>query len=247
MPELKTEYTTYESPVAPEAVAKEKEAYIERMFDDVSNTYDLANRLMSFGLDTLWRKRLVRESGVKSGAPILDVGCGTGDLLLDFAKRVPDLKGVGVDFSAGMLEVAKKKDKHGFEWCQGSALDLPFEADRFDSVSMAWVLRSITDPTRCFSEMARVAKPGGKVLCLELTRPTALLAHLIYWPLLNIYVPVVGTLLSGHKDGYKYLRDSIKSFYQPSDVLGFMQKAGLRNVRAIPLTFGVATLFVGDK
>ncbi len=96
--------------------------------------------------------------------------------------------------------------------------------------------------------MARVARPGAKVLCLELTRPSGLVVErLIYWPLLNIYVPVVGTMLSGHKDGYKYLRDSIKSFYQPADVLGFMQKAGLREVRAIPLTLGVATLFVGEK
>jgi demethylmenaquinone methyltransferase/2-methoxy-6-polyprenyl-1,4-benzoquinol methylase len=245
MTDLKSEFTTYQGPVHPEA--KAKEAYIEQMFDGVSGTYDLANRLMSFGLDTMWRKRLVRESGVQAGASVLDVGCGTGDLLLDFAKRVPGLKGTGVDFSAGMLEVAKKKDTHGYQWLQGSALELPFADAGFDAVSMAWVLRSITDPTRCFSEMARVARPGAKVLCLELTRPSAWWSSAIYWPLLNLYVPVVGTLLSGHKDGYKYLRDSIKSFYQPADVLGFMQKAGLRDVRAIPLTLGVATLFVGEK
>ena len=112
---------------------------------------------------------------------------------------------------------------------------------------MAWVLRSITDPARCFAQMARVAKPGAKVLCLELTRPTAPLSRLAYWPVLNLYVPVMGTLLSGHKDGYKYLRDSIKSFYQPGDVLQFMTQGGLRNVRAIPLTLGAATLFVGEK
>jgi demethylmenaquinone methyltransferase / 2-methoxy-6-polyprenyl-1,4-benzoquinol methylase len=175
------------------------------------------------------------------------VGCGTGDLLLDFAKRVPGLKGTGLDFSAGMLEQARKKDRHGLDWRQGSALELPFAENSFDAVSMAWVLRSITDPARCFSEMARVARPGAKVLCLELTRPTAPLSRLAYWPVLNVYVPVMGTLLSGHKDGYKYLRDSIKSFYQPGDVLDFMRQGGLKDVRAIPLTLGAATLFVGVK
>lgn len=243
--ELKPEFTDYAASVHPDA--KAKEAYVEAMFDQVSGSYDLANRLMSFGLDKGWRKRLVRESGVGAGASVLDVGCGTGDLLIDFATRVPGLKGQGLDFSAGMLEQARKKDRFGMQWQQGSALELPFQADQYDAVSMAWVLRSITDPARCFSEMARVAKPGAKVLCLELTRPTAPLSRLAYWPVLNVYVPVMGTLLSGHKDGYKYLRDSIKSFYRPEDVLGFMRQGGLRNVRAIGLTLGAATLFVGEK
>jgi demethylmenaquinone methyltransferase/2-methoxy-6-polyprenyl-1,4-benzoquinol methylase len=243
--ELKPQFTTYDGPVHPEARAKE--AYVESMFDSVSGTYDLANRLMSFGLDVMWRHRLVREAGVKAGDPVLDVGCGTGDLLIDFAQRAKGIVGTGIDFSAGMLEQAKKKDKFGMAWTQGSALELPFQADQYQAVSMAWVLRSITDPQRCFAEMARVARPGGRVLCLELTRPTAPLSRLIYWPLLNIYVPVVGTMLSGHKDGYKYLRDSIKSFYEPDTVLDFMRQAGLKNVRALPLTLGVATLFMGEK
>lgn len=245
MSELKPDFTRYDSAVHPEAGAKE--AYVAGMFDQVSSSYDLANRLMSFGLDKGWRRRLVSESGVGPGAAVLDVGCGTGDLLLDFAKRVPGLRGQGLDFSAGMLEQAKRKDSFGMAWAQGSALELPFAQDAYDTVCMAWVLRSITDPTRCFTEMARVAKPGAKVLCLELTRPTGVLQSALYWPVLNIYVPVLGTLLSGHKDGYQYLRDSIKSFYEPSAVLGFMSGAGLKNARALPLTLGAATLFVGEK
>jgi demethylmenaquinone methyltransferase/2-methoxy-6-polyprenyl-1,4-benzoquinol methylase len=245
MAELKPEFTDYQKAVHPDA--KAKEAYVAGMFDQVSGSYDLANRLMSFGLDKGWRRRLVREAAVPTGGAVLDVGCGTGDLLLDFAKWVPGLKGQGLDFSAGMLEQARKKDTYGMDWRQGSALEIPFGDASYDAVSMAWVLRSITDPARCFSEMARVAKPGAKVLCLELTRPTAPLSRLAYWPVLNVYVPVMGTLLSGHADGYKYLRDSIKSFYQPEAVLDFMREGGLRDARAIPLTLGAATLFVGEK
>jgi demethylmenaquinone methyltransferase/2-methoxy-6-polyprenyl-1,4-benzoquinol methylase len=243
--DLKPEFTDYKDAVHPEAQAKE--AYVAGMFDQVSHSYDLANRLMSFGLDKGWRHRLVKEAGVPEGGVVLDVGCGTGDLLLDFARRISGLKGQGLDFSAGMLEQARKKDTYGLDWRQGSALEIPFGDGTYDAVSMAWVLRSITDPKRCFREMARVAKPGARVLCLELTRPTAPLPRLLYWPVLNIYVPVMGTLLSGHADGYKYLRDSIKSFYQPEAVLDFMRQGGLKNVRAVPLTLGAATLFVGEK
>src|SRR5665213_3762137 len=109
MPDLKPEYSQYDSPI--HSQAGDKEAYVETMFDAVAPTYDLANRLMSFGLDKGWRRRLVRESGVVKGARVLDVGCGTGDLLIDFARRIESLDGEGLDFSAGMLAQARGKAK----------------------------------------------------------------------------------------------------------------------------------------
>jgi len=245
MADLKPEYSRYDAPVHPQA--QDKEAYVEGMFDAVAPSYDLANRLMSFGLDKGWRRRLVRESGVEGGARVLDVGCGTGDLLLDFAKRVDSMTGEGLDFSAGMLAVARAKDHEGFTWTQGSALHLPQASNAFDAVASAWVLRSITDPQVFFSEMARVAKPGAKVLVLELTLPRRAWQRLLYWPVLNLYVPIVGRLLSGHNSGYRYLRDTIKGFYKDDQVLGFMRQAGLEDAQALPLTLGAATLFIGTK
>ncbi|HXB96870.1 MAG TPA: class I SAM-dependent methyltransferase, partial [bacterium] len=103
------------------------------------------------------------------------------------------------------------------------------------------------DPQVFFSEMARVAKPGAKVLVLELTLPRRAWQRLIYWPVLNLYVPIVGRLLSGHNSGYRYLRDTIKGFYKDDQVLGFMRQAGLEDARALPLTLGAATLFIGTK
>lgn len=244
MSELRPEFSQYDAPKHPQAA--DKEAYVEGMFDAVAPSYDLANRLMSFGLDKGWRRRLVSEAAVPAQGRVLDVGCGTGDLLMDFAKAVPGLDGEGLDFSAGMLARAKVKAP-ALRWVQGSALSLPQADNAYDAVASAWVLRSITDPQKFFSEMARVAKPGAKVLVLELTRPQAAWQRLLYWPVLNVYVPVMGTLLSGHNDGYKYLRDTIKGFYPNDTVLGFMSAAGLRDVQAVPLTLGAATLFMGTK
>jgi demethylmenaquinone methyltransferase/2-methoxy-6-polyprenyl-1,4-benzoquinol methylase len=245
MPDLKPEFSRYDQPLHPQA--REKEAYVETLFDAVAPTYDLANHLMSFGLDLLWRRRAVRESGVGPGAQVLDVGCGTGDLIMDFARRLPGLKGEGLDFSAGMLARAKAKDRWNLHFTQGSALQLPYADHSFDAVVSAWVLRSITDPQRFFSEMARTAKPGAKVLVLELTRPQHAWQRLLYWPVLNLYVPALGRLLSGHNDGYRYLRDTIKAFPPPSQTLETMRAAGLSGVRAVPLTLGAATLFIGTK
>jgi demethylmenaquinone methyltransferase/2-methoxy-6-polyprenyl-1,4-benzoquinol methylase len=245
MPELKPEFSRYDGGIHPQA--GEKEAYVETLFDAVAPTYDLANRLMSFGLDKGWRRRLVRESGVGSGGRILDVGCGTGDLLMDFARRLGAVDGEGLDFSAGMLARARAKDRWGLRWTEGSALRLPYADAGFDAVVSAWVLRSITDPGLFFSEMARVARPGAKVLVLELTRPQRAWQRALYAPVLNIYVPVLGRLLSGHNDGYRYLSETIKGFWPPAKVLEIMGASGLVRPRAIPLTLGAATLFIGEK
>lgn len=243
--ELKPEFSRYDSAVHP--APGDKEAYVETMFDAVAPTYDLANRLMSFGLDRLWRHRLVAESGAHSGSAVLDVGCGTGDLLIDFSRRRPGITGEGLDFSAGMLARARAKGLPSLTWTQGSALKLPYAADAFDAVASAWVLRSITDPRLFFSEMARVAKPGAKVLVLELTRPAKAWQRALYAPVLEVYVPLMGRLLSGHHDGYRYLRDSIKGFWAPEKVLEIMAAAGLVHTRSLPLTLGAATLFIGEK
>jgi demethylmenaquinone methyltransferase/2-methoxy-6-polyprenyl-1,4-benzoquinol methylase len=217
------------------------------MFDEVSPTYDFANRVMSAGIDVLWRRRVARESGLKGGEELLDLCTGTGDVIFEFARRDPGLKGIGFDLSAKMLELARAKNRWpGIRFQKGNVLKLPWKTKRFSAVTMAYGLRSITDQVKCFKEQKRVLKKGGRVLCLELSRPANPLVRLAYWPVLNIYLPVVGRLISGHATGYQYLKDTIQGFYEPGTILGFMDKAGLKNTRAIPLTFGTATLYVGE-
>jgi demethylmenaquinone methyltransferase/2-methoxy-6-polyprenyl-1,4-benzoquinol methylase len=246
MADFKSDFAKYQGPRHEQA--PEKEAYVEAMFDQVSPTYDAVNRLMSGGLDVLWRRRIVRESGLKGGAEILDECTGTGDVLFEFAKVLPDCRGVGYDFSAKMLEQAALKSKNpNFKFIKGSVLELPFENGRFDAVTMSYGLRSITDIPLCFREQARVLKSGGRALCLELSRPEALWSRALYWPILNLYLPLVGRLVSGHNSGYTYLRDTIKGFFPPQQISAFMAAAGLVNCRRVPLMFGVATIYIGDK
>jgi len=246
MSEYQTPYAKYDGDR--HAQAAEKEAYVREMFDAISPTYDLANKLMSFGLDKRWRRRLVREAALPQQGAILDLCTGTGDILLEFKSARPDSRGTGLDFSEGMLAQARLKDPgQSLAWVQGSAMQLPFGDSSFDAVSMAYGLRSITDVPLCFREQARVLKAGGRILCLELSRPQGLLQKAAYWPVLNLYLPLVGRMISGHRDGYAYLRDTIKGFYEPGQILGYMGQAGLKNARALPLTLGAATLYVGEK
>jgi demethylmenaquinone methyltransferase/2-methoxy-6-polyprenyl-1,4-benzoquinol methylase len=246
MTEFNNDFATYKAPQHEKA--GDKEAYVEAMFDQVSPTYDVVNRLMSGGLDVLWRRRIIAESGLPPAGEVLDECCGTGDVLFEFAKKFPAMRGVGYDFSAKMLEVAQAKNKNPqLSFIKGSVLALPFEDARFDAVTMSYGLRSITDIPLCFREQARVLKPGGRALCLELSRPQALLARAAYWPILNLYLPLVGRLVSGHNSGYTYLRNTIKGFFPPEEITAFMREAGFVNCRRVSLMFGVATIYIGDK
>ena len=245
MAEFKKDYAAYSG--SQHKQAGEKTQYVEEMFDEVASTYDLANRVMSAGVDVLWRKRMVKESGMSGESRLLDLCTGTGDVLFEFAKRCPGIHGHGFDLSSKMLELAKKKNRWpNLKFTKGNVLELPFEDQQYDAVTMAYGLRSITDQVRCFEEQKRVLKPGGRVLCQELSRPSSPIVRALYAPVLNIYVPVVGKLISGHATGYEYLKETIRGFYEPQVILGFMEAAGLKHCRAIPMTFGLATLYIGE-
>jgi demethylmenaquinone methyltransferase/2-methoxy-6-polyprenyl-1,4-benzoquinol methylase len=245
MSQTKNPFTVFTAPRNQQA--KAKAAYLQEMFSGISPSYDRLNRLLSLRFDVSWRRRLVAESGLGPGGRVLDVCTGTGDLLFEFGRRVPGCQGEGLDFSEGMLEVARQKDaSRGFRFIQGDALKMPFAPQRFDAVCMAFGLRNVVDLVKAFREMARVTRPGGKVLALELTRPQGLLLKALYLPYLHFYLPLVGRLVSGDAQAYRYLRDSIQGFFEPAQVLGFMAKGGLPKSRAIPLSGGLATLYVGE-
>jgi demethylmenaquinone methyltransferase/2-methoxy-6-polyprenyl-1,4-benzoquinol methylase len=244
LPSFNPGYTRFKS--SRHEQASDKSRYVRDMFTGISPTYDRLNRLLSMRLDVGWRKKLVALSGIKSGEKVLDVCTGTGDVLLEFQRRVPGCGGVGLDFSEGMLVVAREKPfGPGFNLKQGDALKLPFKKASFETSCMAFGLRNVVDVTRAFREMARVVRPGRKILALELTRPSNPLLRALYLPYLHFYLPLMGKLVSGNREAYRYLRDTIERFFTPAEVLGFMAQAGLKECQAVRLSGGIATLYVG--
>lgn len=219
-------------------------ARVREMFDRISPAYDRMNRIMSFGLDGRWRARAVRASGVRAGDHALDVCCGTGDLALALRRRVGGAgRVVGVDFAAEMLAVARRKSAE-VEWIEGDALALPFADGAFAAATVGFGMRNLPDHGAGFAEMARVVRPGGRVVCLELTEPPAPIAPFSrLWS--DRMVPLLGRLVAGDADAYRYLPASIHAFPRAADLARVMVAAGLVDVRHARLFPGVVALHAG--
>ncbi len=216
-------------------------ATVERMFSQIAPRYDLVNRLLSLGLDRGWRRRAVRELGLNPGDPVIDLCCGTGDLSADLRPA----RVVGVDFAEPMLARARVKFPE-LTFLQADALDVPLPAESFEAATVAFGLRNVEDLGALWREMARLVRPGGRVLSLELTRPNGLLGllHSFY---LQVVVPLVGGVVSGDFAAYRYLARTIARFIPPEEIAQSMGENGLVNVRVISLAGGIATLHVGVK
>lgn len=216
---------------------------IAEMFDRIHARYDLLNRVLSLGLDVLWRRRAVRELQLQPGQKVLDLCCGTGDLSQELSRSVlPGGEVVGVDFAAGMLEVARQKYPH-LHFVQGDVLAIPLEGP-FDAATIAFGPRNIHDLQGLWKEMRRLVRPGGLVLSLELTRPSGILGllHRFY---LNWVLPLVGRILSGDSAAYAYLSKTVAAFLDPSQLAASMREGGLEEVRLFPLSGGIVHIHVG--
>jgi len=219
------------------------------MFDHVAGRYDLLNSLMSAGLHHRWRERAADVAAPVPGASILDVCCGTGDLTFELAGRIsPSGNVVGCDFSEPMLDLAREKaadrgmDSVRFEWAD--ALQLPYDAGRFDTVAVGFGLRNFADWDRGLREMARVLKPGGKLVILEFTRPTRPPFSTFYSLWFDRLAPVLGKL-SDNPEAYAYLTESLKTFPVPRELAERMDAAGLKRIRYRILAGGIVTIHSG--
>ncbi|MFM9958898.1 MAG: class I SAM-dependent methyltransferase [Phycisphaerales bacterium] len=250
----------------------QKAEKVRGMFAAIARSYDLNNRLHSFGRDVAWRKAAVRLAQVKSGDDVLDVACGTGDLTRAFADTGPR-RVVGLDFTPQMLDIACQKSgvarglrsnevpgtpvgggRRGAvgatrvlpEYLDGDAMNLPFPDGSFDVVSIAFGLRNVSDPGKALREFQRVLRPGGRVVVLEFARPRS---NLVAWAN-DVYtskvMPWSATMISGDRSGaYRYLPKSIETFLTREQVADSLRAAGFTEVSQKAMTFGVCVCSVG--
>ncbi|MGF7184541.1 demethylmenaquinone methyltransferase/2-methoxy-6-polyprenyl-1,4-benzoquinol methylase [Desulfitispora alkaliphila] len=232
---------------------KEKEAYVEQMFDGIAGKYDFVNKLMSFGLDNSWRKFAVRRSEAKDGNRALDVCCGTGMLSIELARAVGSRGHVtGLDFSGKMLEKAEHnlaRTSYGdqINFIKGNAMELPFVENSFDCITVGWGLRNVPDIKKALAEMKRVVKPGGKVISLDMAKPTALGFKQMYWLYFEKIVPTMGKFGAGKKSAYSYLHDSAVEFPSQWELADTFAEVGLVETGYHNLCGGVVAVVEGRK
>ena len=232
------------------SISKEKSW---QMFNEIAKTYDLLNRLLAFGLDIQWRKKLLTFMDKADDIEMLDLATGTADVLIMLAKeKAAIIKGVGVDMAANMLEIGRHKIQKAqldqrLELKEGDANNIPADENSFDYTTMSFGIRNVEDPTVVLKEMRRVLRGGGRTLILEFSLPKNLIVrwgHIFY---LRHIVPVIGWMFSGHYRAYKYLNQTIEDFPYGDAFCQLLKDAGFVNVKANPLFLGVATIYQGDK
>lgn len=211
------------------------------MFDRISGVYDLMNQVMTVGLHHQWRRRAADLAQAGPGTEVLDVATGTGDLAIEMAGRGATV--IGSDFSEEMLARAREKQP-GIAWEWANAMELPYADDRFDAATVGFGARNFSDLSRGVAEMARVVKPGGKVVILEITTPTRPPLSTFFRVWFDTIVPALGKV-AGDPDAYEYLPNSVKRFPAPDGLAAVMDGAGLRDIRWILTAGGIIALHVG--
>jgi demethylmenaquinone methyltransferase/2-methoxy-6-polyprenyl-1,4-benzoquinol methylase len=225
---------------------------IQQMFGAIAPRYDFLNRLLSFGIDRRWRKKAVRLLKYREGARILDVATGTGDVALEIARCTPaSVKVTGADFCREMVELGEVKVAASpyagrIDLKVAPCEDLPFANDTFDSITIAFGIRNVVDRKLGLAEMWRVMRPGGRMIILEFSTPRSRLFRQLYYFYFRRLLPIVGGLFSRY-NAYKYLPDSVLEFPSHEEFSKMISEAGFRNIHIHELTFGIASIYAGEK
>lgn len=225
---------------APLPQGPQKVTAIRAMFDEIAPRYDFVNRVMTFGLDTGWRKKAVRALGLSPGSLVVDVACGTGDFCRELERH--GMSAIGMDLSSGMLAAAKTTAP----LVQADALRMPFPTGGVAGLTCGFALRNVVDLQSLFEEFARMLPPGGRFAALEVATPQAPLlkfGHRLYF---NRVVPVIGGLLS-NREAYQYLPKSTAYLPARSDLLALIAGAGFGNVASKPVALGAAQIITGTR
>jgi demethylmenaquinone methyltransferase/2-methoxy-6-polyprenyl-1,4-benzoquinol methylase len=223
------------------------------MFGAIAPVYDTLNHLLSFNVDRYWRWRTTRIAPPKGTAPILDVCTGTGDLALAYQKAARSAPIFGSDFCGDMLVLANRKTRpqrktEQIKFIQADTQQLPFPDNYFQIVCVGFGLRNVTNTDRGLAEMTRVARPGGKVVVLEFSKPRNSLFNRFYQWYFQYVLPLIGQTISRSREqAYQYLPSSVQEFPDGEALLDRFRQQGLINCKWHPLTFGIASIYVGEK
>ncbi|SFE91387.1 demethylmenaquinone methyltransferase / 2-methoxy-6-polyprenyl-1,4-benzoquinol methylase [Paenibacillus algorifonticola] len=226
--------------------------HVHAVFENIAPKYDLMNDLLSFRRHKAWRKFTMRKMNVQRGQTALDLCCGTCDWTISLAQASESGAISGLDFSQNMLNVGQQKVKQlsldkQITLVQGNAMQLPYEDNSFDYVTIGFGLRNVPDYLQVLKEMRRVVKPGGQVVCLELSKPGWQPFKALYYLYFERILPMIGKLVAKRFQEYKWLPDSLKLFPDLKQLSALFEEAGLEQVKGYPLTGGIAALHIGIK
>ena len=228
-----------------------KKEVVKGIFNDIAPKYDLLNHLLSMNIDKGWRRKAMREIGENGKGKLLDVACGTGDFAIA-ASRAGVKKVIGIDISANMVEIGCKKVRElgletRIELQSGDSEHINFPDSTFDTVTVAFGVRNFEHLELGLKEMCRVLRSGGKVIILEFSMPECFPMKQLYRFYFRHILPTVGGWISGNKDAYVYLPESVMKFPQGNAFLKIMAECGFTQVQQRKLTFGIASLYIGLK
>jgi len=225
---------------------EEKSKQIQSMFDNIAPRYDLLNRLLSFRRDVYWRKKAIKLLNIEKGMLVLDLACGTGDMTLELQKTITDVKIIGADFSKNMLDVAKAKGIKN-PLINADAHFLPFKDQTFERIMIAFGFRNIVDKEKGLKELFRVLKPGGVLCILEFSQPEGKIFSKLYRFYFLKVLPFIGGLISGNKNAYSYLPDSVYKFPKKDIYEKMILDAGFEKVEFNFMTFGICNAAICKK
>jgi demethylmenaquinone methyltransferase / 2-methoxy-6-polyprenyl-1,4-benzoquinol methylase len=224
---------------------QERVTYVQNMFTRIARRYDLMNRLMTGGQDMRWRRQVIHLAQLKPNARLLDLGTGTGDLAREALAHFPRAKVIAADFTLEMMRVGQKRGPLHFS--SADALRLPFGDSTFDAVVSGFLMRNVIDLQKALQEQHRVLKKGGRMVILDTTRPKKNLLSPLIWLHMHVVIPLLGRLLTGSSDAYRYLPETTEGFVTAENMASRMAAVGFKRVNYERLMFGTIAIHWAEK